>query len=120
MKQNSETTKCESARNQKFDPPIDYSFDWTTYVDGPELVAAKDELNVEEQVKVRNAERKAKARAAALNAKLDALGIVKPTIENDEQMRLREMFKILKASGKHTDESARQVASTMLGIEWVE
>jgi isopropylmalate/homocitrate/citramalate synthase len=114
-----------TAWGKKIDP-INYEFTYSTYVDFAELVAAKDELTADEQLKVRNSERKNNARQKALTAELDAAGIVKPTAENDPQVGLRDMFKTLQTaklpdgSRRYTDEQAREIASTNLGVEWAE
>jgi LPS O-antigen subunit length determinant protein (WzzB/FepE family) len=112
------TSTATTAYGKKLDAPINYEYKWSTYANIDELRTAKDELTDEEQVKVRNTERQNNARQKALQAALDAAGIVKPTIENDEQLRLRDMFKVLMSSKKYTEEQARDLASTTLGIEW--
>jgi hypothetical protein len=114
---NSDST-ATTAYGKTLETPIPYSFNWTEYADGASLAAAGDGLSIEEQVKVRNVERKSKARQAALTAALDAAGIVKPDIKNDEQLRLKEFVKVLMSSGKYTDEQARALASSTLGVEW--
>ena len=115
-----------TAYGKKLDTPITYGYKWSVYEDGPALVAAKDELTIDEQVKVRNTERQNNARQKALAAALEAAGIVKPTAENDPQIGLRDMFKTLQTaklpdgSRRYTDAQAREVASNMLGVEWAE
>lgn len=120
MENKSETSVAVTAYGKKLDTPISYDFAYTVYADHSELVAAKDELTADEQVKVRNTERKNNARQKALTAALDAAGIVKPTIENDDQMRLRETFKSLMSSKKYTEQAARELAAQVLGLEWAE
>lgn len=120
------TSEAKTAYGKQLATPISYDYKWTIYEDGSALVAAKDELTIDEQVKVRNTERQNNARQKALAAALDAAGIVKPTAENDPQVGLRDMFrtlqtaKTLDGSRKYTDEKAREVASAMLGVEWAE
>lgn len=120
------TSVATTAYGKKLETPISYDYKWTVYNDGPELVAAKDELTIDEQVKVRNTERQNNARQKALAAALENAGIVKPTAENDPQVGLRDMFKTLQTaklpdgSRRYTDEQARAVASQMLGVEWAE
>jgi hypothetical protein len=70
-------------------------------------------------LKLVNAQRKANARQKAMQAAWDAAGLIKPTLENDEQLRLKGMFKILIAAGKDEAE-ARTIASATLGIEWAD
>lgn len=99
--------------------PITYAGEYTAFDTIDELKAANEYPSAAEIVKFVNAQRKANARQKALNVALDAAGIIKPTLENDEQLRLREMFKILSAAGKSETE-ARSIASVTLGIEWAE
>jgi hypothetical protein len=109
-----------TAYGKKLDAPISYKYSWTNYSNIDEVKAANDMLTDDEIVRARNSERQLKARQQALTAALDAAGIVKPTIENDEQLRLREMFKVLMASKKYTEDAARELASNTLGIAWAE
>lgn len=66
-----------------------------------------------------NAKRKANARQKAMQVSADAAGLVKPTLENDGQLRLKSMFKILIASGK-TEAEAKELAATVTGETWAE
>ena len=115
-----------TAWGKKVEPPISYEYQYSIYVDGPELVASKDELTLDEQVKVRNIERQNNARQKALQAALDAAGIVKPTAETDPQIALRDMVKSLLTSKlpdgtrRYTEAQARDIASTNLGVDWAE
>jgi hypothetical protein len=70
-------------------------------------------------VKLANAKRKGKARAAANAATLESLGVVKPTNENDPQLRLKNMAEIFKANGE-SEESARKLAATALNLKWAD
>lgn len=122
------TSEAKTAYGKKLDTPLTYDYKWTEYADGPELVAAKDEMTLDEQVKQRNIDRMANARQKALTARLEAAGITKPTAANDDQVRLRDMFKTLmtakdKTTGQplYTEEQARAFASQACGgIEWAE
>lgn len=126
MENKSATSTASTAYGKKLDTPLPYDYKWTAYENGEELVAAKDELTLDEQVKTRNTERQSNARQKALQAAYDAAGIVKPTAENDEQVRLRDMFKTLMTAkapngeAKYTEAQAREVASTVVGVEWAE
>ena len=117
MKSETFEAVAETAYGKKLDTPIPYSGSFDAYEAYSELVAAKDELKNDEQVKVRNAERKANARQKALQAALDAAGIVKPTAENDPQFRLKRMYDLYVANGSSHDE-ARNLASAALNIAW--
>lgn len=120
MTEKTETSTATTAYGSKLAAPIAYSFTWKNYDSFAEVTAANDALTNEEVVKVRNTERKANARQKALQVALDAAGVVKPTIENDEQLRLREMFKVLMSSKNYTEEAARALASSTLNIEWAD
>ena len=120
MENKTQTSEAKTAYGKPLDTPISYDYSWTIYQTDEELVAAKDELTLEEQRKTRNTERQNNARQKALTAALDAAGIVKPTLENDDQLRLREGFKVAMSSGRYTVEQAREVVATMLGIEWAD
>ena len=120
MENKSATATVQKAYGKVLSTPITYDYSWTNYQTFEEVQTAKDELTNDEQVKVRNDERQSKARAAAQVKAFEAAGIVKPTLDTDEQLRLREMFKVLMSSKKYTEEAARALASTTLGIEWAE
>jgi hypothetical protein len=120
MKNQKDTAVAKTAWTLPLDTPITYPYSWTEYESFEELQAAKDELTNDEQVKVRNVERKNNARQKAYAVAMTEAGIVKPTAENNEQVRLKDMFKVLMTSKKYTEEQARELASTTLGIEWAE
>lgn len=86
-----------------------------------EEIKAKNEFPKDEDiVNFVNNKRKANARQKSMQAAMDAAGIVKPTLETDEQLQLRTIYKALVASGKYTDEKAKEIASTTLGVQWAE
>lgn len=107
----------ESAYGKKLETAIAFAGEFTAYESIDEVRAANDLLNDKEIVKTRNTERKAAARQKAMTAALDAAGIEKPTLENDAQLRLRSMHKVLIASGK-SDAEARTIAAQLVGAEW--
>lgn len=117
MTNKTEQATAKTAYNKVLETPVTYEFSWSAYDNHSEVVAAHDTLNDDEVVKVRNRERQAKARQAALTAALDAAGIEKPNLENDPQFRLAQMYKILIAA-KKTHEEARALAASTLGLEW--
>lgn len=112
------SSTANTAYGKKLDTGIEYDFSYAAYESTDELVAAKDELTLEDQLKVRNTERLNNARAKALQAALDAAGIVRPDIKNDEQLRLREMLKVLMSSGRFDEATAKGVAETTLGLKF--
>lgn len=113
------TAIAETAYGKSIEP-IKYEGSFVSFEDIAEVRTANEYPSDAEVVKFVNAQRKANSRQKALNTALDAAGIIKPNLENDEQLRLKEMFKVLKADGKKSDEEARSIASTVLGIQWAE
>jgi hypothetical protein len=107
----------ESAYGKALPTPLAYDAEFSLYENPAELRAAGGWPNDATIVKFVNAQAKANARQKATVATLESAGIVKPTIENDDQMKLREMVKILIAAGKSEDES-RTLAAATLGIDW--
>ena len=118
MKTEKKTGSFSSARGQSFSPAVTFEYEFVSYESADELVAAKDELSLAEQVKIRNSQRDIRARQAAQNAKLDEMGVEKQDATNNEQIRLRDMFRTLMTSKKYTEEQAREVAANILGIAW--
>jgi|SRR6187431_438729 len=125
MKSKTGKSTVASAWGKKI-PAIPFEFQYDVYVDYPELEQAKDFLSNDEVVKVRNAQRKNNARSKKQTEILLAAGYVKPTLEDDDQLRLTEMFKVLMSSKlpdgskRYTEEAARELASTTLGVDWAE
>lgn len=91
---------------------------YEAYENYAEVVAANDLPSNEDVVKFRNATRKINARSKALTTALDNAGIVKPTLENDDQLKLQTMFDVFMSIKGTTKEEAREKASAALGIEW--
>lgn len=121
MKHETETTDTRTAHGKPLPAPIPYTFSWDVYENTAEQKAANDMLSDGEQLKARNAQKKANARTKALNAALEAAGIEKPTIENDDLLRLKTVYKGIVASKKHSDEKARELALLGAGLdEWPE
>lgn len=122
MKQKTMKAEAKNAYGKALATPVPYEFSWTTYETPAEMRQANDGMSDDEQMKQRNKDRKAKARQAAWTAALDAAGIKAPTLENDDQFRLREFLKVLLSSPKYkgNEEAARAKASETLGIEWAD
>lgn len=128
MLQKSKTTSTSKAYKKSLPKPLKYSFTWDAYpltAEGEaEFIAAKAELTIKEQIKAVNAAAKAAARSTAQTAALEAAGIVRPTAENDEQVRLRDCFKNLMTAKtktgekKYTEAQARALASDLCEVEW--
>lgn len=107
----------ENAYGKKLDAPITFDAEFDAFETKAEVEKANELLKDEEVVDFRNAQRKANARQKAMQAALDAAGIVKPTLENDEQLRLRKMYDIFVANGS-TPEEARANAAAALNLVW--
>jgi len=118
MKRVTDKGTVSKAYGQTLEAPITFDYDYDEYESFVEVQTAKDELSEKEVVNVRNAERRNNARQKAQVVALDAAGYKKPNLETDEQLRLREMFKVLMSSKRYTEADARALASSTLGIEW--
>jgi hypothetical protein len=118
VKTESFESTATTAYGTKLPVALKFGVTVSSYENFAEIVAANDTMSEKEQLDTRNAERKAAAVARARNAAFDAAGIIKPTIENDEQLRIREMIKVLMAA-KKTFEEARATAEVVLGIVYI-
>lgn len=114
------TSTAKTAYGKTLETPVDYTYRWKDYGGIEDVRLANDLLSDDEQVKVRNAESQAAARQASLTKALADAGIEKPNLENDDQLRLREMFKVLMSSKKYTEERAREIAADQLGLTWAD
>lgn len=119
-------TETWTAWGKKLDKAVPYSFSYDAYESFEEVEAAKDVLSNAEQVKFRNDQKASNARTKAYNKALTDAGHEKPTEENDDQLRLRTVrnslltAKLPDGSPKYTEEQARQVASTVTGVDWID
>ena len=116
VKKTAEAT-AKVAYGKTLETPIVYTYGWDEYESYGEVASANDLLTNDEVKKVRNDERKSLARQKAQSAAFDAAGIVKPDINNDPQLRLKNMAAILVASGQ-SEAEARKNAAVMLNTEW--
>jgi hypothetical protein len=96
---------------------VPYATSYEKFVDAQSVKDAGEWPNEAACLKLANVKRKAKARAAANASTLEALGVVKPTIENDSQLRLKNMAAIFIANGESED-SARKLAAAALNLKW--
>lgn len=113
MKNETFEATAESGRGQKLDTPLKYQGEYSVYTSPDEIRQQNDWPSDNEILEYRNTQRKLAARNKALNAALDAAGIVKPTIENSENLRLNGMVKILMASGMSQDEATDTAKATL-------
>jgi hypothetical protein len=119
MKRETFEAVAESAYGKKLETPIKYAGTFEAYESFSEVVSANDLLKEKEVVDFRNTQKKANARQKALQAALDAAGIVKPTLENDDQLKLKKMYEIFIAA-KNTHDEARTKAAAALNLEWID
>lgn len=73
-----------------------------------------------------NNKRKANARQKQMQKEVDDRGGIRPTLLNDDQLKLKQAFDVLMAqttpdgSKKYTEDEAKAKASIFLGIEWAD
>jgi hypothetical protein len=120
MKEFTKNTSTQRAYNKDLPNKVPFTFTWKIYENEAEMLAAGAQMTPKQQLKAINAAAKQTARQASLTAALDAAGIVRPTIENDDQLRLKNMFTVLMSSKRYSEDEARELASNTLGIEWAE
>jgi hypothetical protein len=97
---------------------LNYDGEYKQYETKEEMIQAEGMPKDEDIVDWRNTLIKNAARAKAANAAVDAAGIQKRDMSNDDQLQLRTVFKALMAGGKKTEAEARQIASASVGAEW--
>jgi len=118
MKTEQFTGTMENAYSKPLQTPIDFAGEYEAFEKYAEIPA--NELPKEQEiVDFLNNKRKANARQKAMQIALDAAGIVRPTLENDEQLRLKKMYDIFIAN-KQTHEEARALAASSLGLVWAD
>jgi hypothetical protein len=120
MKEFTKNTSTQRAYNKDLPNKVPFTFSWKIYENEAEMLAAGAQMTPKQQLKAINAAAKQTARQASLTAALDAAGIVRPTIENDDQLRLKNMYTVLMSSKRYSEDEARELASNTLGIEWAE
>jgi hypothetical protein len=96
---------------------LKYDASYNAYETAEEVKTGNDWPKDEDVVKFVNTQKKANARQKAMQAAQDAAGIIKPTLENDDQLKLKKMYDIFIAA-KNTPDEARAKASAALGIDW--
>jgi hypothetical protein len=95
---------------------LKFAGEYNEYESADELKERNIWPNDDQIVKWVNRDARNNARNKAQTIAFDAAGIIKPTIENDEMLRLRDMVKILVASGQ-TEDAAKVAAAAMLNID---
>lgn len=119
METKTSSASAESAYGNKIEP-FDYNFEHVVYA-GLDEVRAKGEYPSDKEILgFVNAREKANSRAKEFQAQLEKRGIKKPTLEDNVDLQISTIVKVLMASGKVKDEAAaKQQAMAMLGIEEV-
>ena len=107
----------ENAYGKKLESPIKFGGQYDAFENIAEVNSAIAYPKDKEIVDFLNTKEKANARQKAMQAALDAAGIVKPTLETDSQLRLRKMYDILVANGS-SEAEAKAIAATTLGLSW--
>jgi hypothetical protein len=119
MKNETFTGTIENFYGKPVSPALTYEATVEKFETIDEVKSKNEYPSDSEIVDFINAKRKANARQKAMQVAADGAGLVKPTLENDGQLRLKSMYKILIASGKSESE-ARELASTVVGETWAE
>lgn len=107
---------AENAFGNKIEP-FTYEFNHTVFANLDEVRAKGEYPSDKEILGFVNAREKANARAKAFNSELEARGIKKPTLEDNVDLQISTMVKVLLASGKVTSEDeAKAQAKAILGL----
>lgn len=107
----------ETAYGTKLATAIKYSGEFETYEGAAEVKAANDLPSDEEVVAMRNTQRRNNARQKFMQAALDAAGIQKPTLDNSEAMRIKNIVDSLTSGPQpKTVEEATAIARAALGL----
>ncbi len=94
---------------------VKYSETYEEYTDY-NLVPKDEQLTEADKLKTVNDSRKANARQKAMQKALDDAGVIKPTMEDDDELKIASIVKGLVASKKSDEEGARTLAKQMLGL----
>jgi hypothetical protein len=128
-KRNTHSTEGRKMKTEKFDGSMDSAFGvslpttikfegtYEAYETYDEADEANDLPSRDEQLTFCNNKRKANARQKAMNAALNAAGIVKPTLE-DPQVALKSVIKAMIAQGK-SEAEATAIAEQVIGVKLV-
>jgi hypothetical protein len=108
----------ENAYGKPVQPALAFTGQFDAFETIDEIRAKNEYPSDDEVITFVNNKRKANARQKSMGSALEAAGFEKPTLENDEQLRLRTLYKVFVASGKDEAE-ARALASSTIGVEWV-
>ena len=115
MKTETLSGTMDKAYGQALPSPITYSGTFEVYENSGEVKAANDMPSDEEVVQFRNSQRRNNARQKFMTEALNKAGIVKPTLETSEELRIKNIVDSLVASGNGVEE-ATTIAKAALGI----
>lgn len=82
-----------------------------------EMVAQNALLSPAEQLKARNTQIRNKARASAQQAAFDAAGIVKPTLEDSEELRIMGIAKSFIAKGMDPEKARARAVKILAELD---
>lgn len=85
-----------------------------------EVVAAKAELSNDDERDAINATRRNNARSEAQQKEWTRLGITKPSMKTDDQLKLKAVYDVLILMPGVTEKEARENASKLLNIQWAD
>lgn len=105
MKTESLKGTIESAYGSKLPSPVNYEGTFEAYETASEVRAANDMPSDDEVVSFRNTQRRNNQRQKLMQEALDKAGIVKPTLENSEELRYKNIYDALIAAGKSETEA---------------
>jgi hypothetical protein len=105
MKTEKLTGTMETAYGKKLDTPIKYEGTFEAYENVGEVKAANDMPSDDEVVSFRNTQKRNNQRQKLMQEALDNAGIKKPTLENSEELRIKNIVDSLVAKGKSVEEA---------------
>lgn len=106
----------ESAYGVKLDTPLSYETEYEEIINF-DAIPAKEAPDSDDILAWVNNKRKANQRQKAMQAAMDAAGIVKPTLESSDDLKVKNIVDSLLASKKYTRDEATALAKNMLGIK---
>lgn len=104
----------ENAYGTKLPKPLAFEGSYEAFQTFDEI-PEKELPSQDEVLNFVNNKIKANARQKSMNAVLTENKIEKPTLADSPELRVNNLVKTLVASGKYTDETAREVAKQILG-----
>lgn len=97
--------------------PIKYNVTYDA-LESLDEVPAAEKFNDVDLLGFYNAARLANEKSKQLKIVLDAAGYVKPTLENNDLLRLESFVKVVMSAGIYTEAEAKVIAATTLKLEW--